>query len=79
MVDPGMLASEDKAINADKQLSDDDLKGLRTKSLERLYDKRALEKLESHAKTNSIQQRQINKTLLEDNEYSLQVFCTNLK
>ena len=74
-----MLASEDEAIPDDLQLLYDDLKVLREEILIRFYDKRAQIVRDVHTKTNSVQQKEINKTKLEDNEHSLQIFWTNLK
>jgi len=73
-LDSGMLASEDEAIPDDLQLLDPNLKVLREEILVRLYDKRAQVVRDVHTKTNSVQQKEINKTKLEDNEYSLQAF-----
>ena len=73
-LDSGMLASEDEAIPDDLQLLDPDLKVLREEILIRFYDKRAQVVRDVHTKTNSVQQKEINKTKLEDNEYSLQAF-----
>ena len=78
-LDSGMLASEDEAITDDLQLLDPDLKVLREEILIRFYDKRAQVVRDVHTKTNSVQQKEINKDKLDDTEKSLQVFWTNLK